>query len=194
MSDVEVLEMETSPETANYRQSRLKLWQKLADAYLDYVEDAERAGAGPTEARKAAGKHVRGEVRTLLTELLTRASTEAVVAFLRRGVDWADKTESLLHAGDAVPELIAHAYPRATWARHISTLEKKVAEDNASWSGWCRSWMDALGKAVPNLQGTADAAAKIGNSLADALRYLPLVLGGVAAAGLGVVAVVLTRR
>ena len=34
-----VLDMELSPETANYRKSRLMLWQTILASYTDYVAD-----------------------------------------------------------------------------------------------------------------------------------------------------------
>lgn len=135
MSDI--LELETTPETANYRQSRLKLWRRLADAYFDHIEDAERAGATQTEARAAADEHVRPELQALLDELLPRAPTEAVAVFLQRTRAWTGAGRLL--AEDAVPELIAHAYPskanappKASMLRSTQTAAKAASNKDVA--------------------------------------------------------------
>lgn len=64
----DVLEMENSPETANYRKNRLMLWEAIIAAYKDYIADGmkvveaakAKGAASPTVAdvRTAAGKSV----------------------------------------------------------------------------------------------------------------------------------------
>ena len=61
MSTPDVLEMETSPETANYRKSRLEIWTQLHQKRDDYRASALKHGATKAQAEEAAGRDTRSE-------------------------------------------------------------------------------------------------------------------------------------
>lgn len=127
----DIFEMENSPETANYRKSRLMLWEKILATHKDYIEDAKKAGASDEQARRGAGKHVRGEVRMLCSDILSRAPVEAIVKFLGTTRDWVDETENLItdpKANAALVELIMSSYPHRTWAKRIDAVTKMVGD------------------------------------------------------------------
>ena len=190
-----VLEMETSAETAKYRQSRLMWWTSIIHAYEDYAADARKHGATQAAAEAAAGKHESGEVRALLSELLTRAPVDAIVKFLET-TRALDDPAGLLQHREAVTTLIESAYPRRTWATKMDKLVAAVAADDASWSVWAASWGEefaAVGKAAADvLIETGAAVGKVGLGLADGLatllRWTPYVLGGAVLLGVVVVA------
>lgn len=214
MSDVDasVLEMEGSPETANYRKSRLVLWETIRTAYDDYVaagmkvvaEAKKRGATRPTEeeVKTAAGRSIRGEVRSFMTEILTRAPAPAIVQFLSVSREWGDGGEKLLERDEAVRELVQSAYPRRTWAAKMDALAKAVAEDDASWSAWVVAWGEefaATGKAAKDaLVSAGIAAGQVGLGLADGLatllRWGPYIAAGAAALGVTALAVVVARR
>ena len=190
-----VLEMETSAETAKYRQSRLMWWTSIIHAHEDYVADARKYGATQVAAEAAASKYESGEVRALLSELLTRAPVDAIVQFL--GATRAlDDPAALFQHREAVTTLIESAYPRRTWATKMDKLAKEVAADDASWSVWAARWGEefaAVGKAAADvLIQTGEAVGKVGLGLADGLatllRWTPYVLGGAVFLGVVVVA------
>ena len=190
-----VLEMETSAETAKYRQSRLMWWTSIIHAHEDYIADARKYGATQVAAEAAASKHESGEVRALLSELLTRAPVDAIVQFL--GVTRAlDDPAALFQHREAVTTLIESAYPRRTWATKMDKLAAAVAADDASWSVWAAGWGEefaAVGKAAADvLIETGAAVGKVGLGLADGLatllRWTPYVLGGAVLLGVVVVA------
>ena len=190
-----VLEMETSAETAKYRQSRLMWWTSIIHAHEDYVADARKHGATQVAAEAAASKHESGEVRALLSELLTRAPVDAIVQFI--GVTRAlDDPAALFQHREAVTTLIESAYPRRTWATKMDKLAKEVAADDASWSVWAAQWSEEFGAtgkvALDALVQAGKAAGQVGLGLADAvatlLRWTPYVLGGAVLLGVVVVA------
>ncbi len=195
----DILEMENSPETANYRKSRLMLWEKILAAHKDYFEDAKKAGATDEQARRGAGKHVRGEVRALCSDILTRAPVEAIVKFLGTTRDWVDETENLItdpKANAALVDLIASSYPHRTWAKRVDAVTKMVAEDDKSWTKWVGDWADEVGTLAGTVAtGAADAVGglgkligALGSGAAKLIEWGPTILVG--ASVLGVVAVI----
>lgn len=216
MSDTpDVLEMETSAETANYRKSRLMLWQAIIASYQDYIDDGmkivqeakSKGASSPTEAdvRAAAGKHIRGEIRALCTDLLTRAPIPAIVGFLERAPDWSDMSERLIDdppQNAALVELIKSAYPHRTWAKKMDTLQRQVAADAASWSAWVKGWGEEFGAAAKIvLKGTGDALGGLGSALGGLgeglgtlLRWAPYIAAGAAAVGVVTVVAVAARK
>jgi hypothetical protein len=82
MTTPNVLEMETSPETANYRKSRLEIWAQIHKKRDDYRASALKHGATKPQADEAAGRDARSEVRWLVGELLTHAPGEHAAAFI----------------------------------------------------------------------------------------------------------------
>ena len=205
MSTPDVLEMETSPETANYRKSRLEIWTQLHQKRDDYRASALKHGATKAQAEEAAGRDTRSEVRWLVGELLTHAPGEHAVAFITTAPrEWGQRAEILLDTAPIVPDLIAHAYPVTSWAAKLDTLTKQVADDDAAWQRWVERMLPALspfgmtneamssvfglvdnvGNGLGGLgEGVGDAA----SGLSRALGYLPWAIGalGLGAAILG---------
>ena len=190
-----VLEMETSAETAKYRQIRLLWWTSIIHAHEDYVADARKHGATQHAAEAAANKHELGEVRALLSELLTRAPVDAIVQFLE-ATRALDDPAALFQHREAVTSLIESAYPRRTWASKMDKLAREVAADDASWSVWAARWGEefgAVGKATAEALIEAGAAVgKVGldlaGGLATLLRWTPYIVGGAMLLGVVVVA------
>lgn len=210
-----VMDMENSPETANYRKNRLMLWETIIAAYKDYIADgmkvveaAKAKGAtSPSEAdvRKAAGGHVRGEIRTLCTDILTRAPITAIVQFLERAPSWADASERLIDdttQNAALVELITSSYPHRTWAKKIDVLEKQRAIDDASWTLWVKTWGEEFGAAAQSVvQGTGEALGGAGKALGGLgegvgtlLRWAPYILVGGTVLGVATVIAVAARK
>ncbi len=205
MSDPNVLDMETAPETVNYRKSRRDIWTQIQKKHDDYVASALKHGATPAQAEEGAGRDVRGEVRWLVGELLTHAQGQHAAEFvLAAPREWGTRAEILLDVDPVIPDLIARAYPITTWAAKLDTLTKQVAADDATWQTWVERMLPALspfgvtntalgsifglvdnvGKGVGNLgSGLGEAAGGFGR----ALGYLPWALGalGLGAAVLG---------
>lgn len=195
MPDPNVIEMETSPETLNYRQHQRDTWTKIHKQYDDYFGSALKHGATKEQAEEAAGRNVRGEVRWFVGELLCHAQGQYAAEFVTAAPrEWGSRAEVLLDADPIVPDLIAHAYPVATWAEKLDMLTKQVAADDATWQGWLERMLPALqpfgvaenalntilgvvdnvGKGVGGIgQGLGDAASGLGR----ALGYLPIALG-----------------
>lgn len=201
----DILEMENSPETANYRKNRLMLWETIIASYKDYLADAKKAGASDEQALRGAGKHVRAEVRMLCSDILTRAPIEAIVKFLETTRDWVDESETLItdpKANAALVELITSSYPHRTWAKRIDVVTKIVAQDDASWSGWVRSWTDEVGEvAGAALKGAGEAASGLGKLLgalgsgaAKLLEWGPTILVGASVVGVVTVIAVAARK
>lgn len=190
-----VLEMETSAETAKYRQSKLLWWKTIRAAYENYVGDAKKYGATQAAAEAAAAKDQRGAVRALVSELLTRAPVSAIVPFLSATRALEDPT-ALFQKEEAVVELINSVYPKATWATKMDKLEAAVAADDASWSGWAAGWAEEFGAtgkaALDAMVETGKATAQVGLGLAEAIatliRWTPYILGGAVVVGVVVAA------
>jgi hypothetical protein len=139
----DVIEMETAPETASYRHYRRMIWQTIRLRYADQLADAKLRGTAGEPARRAAAQSVRGDVRALMSELLTRAPVPAILEFLAVGREWGEAGERLLEQHDAVTGLIDSAYPRPTWTA-LEFLDREAAEEDARWSAWTESWTDAF--------------------------------------------------
>lgn len=210
-----VLDMELSPETANYRKSRLMVWQTIIASYKDYVadgmkvvEEAKSKGASsPSEADVLAGaaKYIRSEVRALVSDLLTRAPVEAIVPFLGNAPNWADASERLITdppQNQAIVELIESSYPQRTWAKKMDALQKQVAADDASWSQWAARWGEEFGDSARNvLKGAGDAASGLGSALGGLgqglgklFQWAPYLLAGATVLGVSTVIVVAARK
>lgn len=215
MSTPDVLDMENSAETTSYRKSRLMLLETILASYKDYVDDgmkvvqdAQKKGAStPTEAdvRAGAANHIRGEVRALCTDLLTRAPIPAIVRFLERAPDWSEKTERLLDdppQSAALVELIQSSYPQRTWAKKMDALQRQVAADAASWSAWVKGWGEEYGAAARAvLKGTGDALGGLGSALGGLgegvgtlLRWAPFIAAGATAVGVVTIIAVAARK
>lgn len=200
-----VLDMENSAETASYRKSRRMLLEQIAAAYSDYVADARKAHATDDQASAAAAASVRGELRSLCTEMLTRAPIEAIVRFLGAAPDWSDASDRLLTdpaQNAALIELIQSSYPQRTWAKTIDVLERLLALDRASWSAWVKAWgaeFDGAARSVVHgtgaaLGGLGSALGGLGDGLGTLLRAGPYILAGLSAVAVAAAITVATRK
>lgn len=186
-------------ETANYRYYRRMAWQVVRSRYAAAVADELEASTPEAEARKAAARPLRGEVRALMSELLTHAPVPAVLAFLQAAQEWGDAGERLLEQGDAVLALTATIEPRPPW-RGPGPLPREAAEDDARWSAWVQAWLMAFKATGP------EAAAALGTrpppgppvsepTVGPALRrWAPLFYSAAAVVGMTAVVAYMTRK
>lgn len=142
--------LEDAPETASYRKSRVMLWQQLCARFAEGQIAAKLQGLVGEAGKRAAARALRGDLRRLMAELLVRAPVPALHAFLGVARDWGAAGERLLERGDAVSELAASAYPRATWTQ-LEWPSVDAAQDDARWSAWTRAWMEALSAGTPTV-------------------------------------------
>lgn len=178
------IEWELSPATKNWRESRVKLWQAINASFTDYRDDAAKYTT-MDKALIAAGKHVRGDVRAFVSDLLTRVPAAELPTYLRKfPPNWPDETEILLNE-PAVLGLISRSFPVKAQAEKLDDLTVKVAADNALWSKWLDNYSEATGQVFVEL-------AKGGSGVAVALSWIPV--AAVAAAAVVGVAYVVTRR
>ncbi|MEZ4437087.1 MAG: hypothetical protein R3F65_32220 [bacterium] len=142
-----LLEMETLPQTANYRAERQQLWTTLRQKYEEYVARAQQHGASEAAAQEAAARSFRGEVNLFVGELLTHARKDDVAAFvLAAPREWGARGELLL-ADPAVPGLIGRSFPVGAWVDRYDEISRKVASDDAQWGAWLGKRLDQLGQA-----------------------------------------------
>ena len=194
-SDETVLEMETSVQTARYRQNRLRRWTTIRAAYNGYIEDAKKHGATHTEAEATAAKYQRGAARALVSELLTRAPVSAIIPFLAATRALDDPT-ALFQRDEAVVELINSVYPKATWATKVDKLPDDLATDDASWSVWAATWAKefgttseaALDAIVDAGRTTARVDLGAAEPTATLIRWSHYILGGAVVLGVVVAA------
>ena len=212
MAEKNVIDMETAPETINYRAARQKEWEGIVAAFLDYYQDATNHGASELQARDAAARYIRGYVRWFVGDALTHAAAVDAADFMVNAPrSWGLTSEVLLYADPGVPELVARTYPFTEWAQKLDTLTRAVASDDETWAEWAGEAAATLGipQATKAMFGaTADiasglgSAAKgvgeglgtaakgvgqglsgIGEGLGAALRYIPVAVAALAAVG-----------
>lgn len=179
-----LLEIETSAHTKNYRIDRLKLWRELQARRRKYLDDARKHGASYEAASQAADRHVRGEINVFLDELLTHSRVSKVAEFAMaapRG--WGVRSELLLDADPLIPNMIAASYPITAWAGHVDALERAVAEDQKSWTAWLGRRLEAVGQfgqeMAEHVFGAAETIAEgLGEGLGDLGQGLGEGVGG----------------
>lgn len=180
------LEWELSPATAAWRDSRRALWAAINAAKDDYFNDAKKYTT-PENAARAAGKHVRGDVRSFFSDLITRIPAGELPAFLRKiPPTWPEETEILLNE-PTVDTMIGRSFPVREEAAQLDILSTKVAEDDAAWNSWLNKFADQTGQALREAaKGGADAA----KNFATGLGWLPVaVVAGATVVGLAYVLV-----
>jgi hypothetical protein len=116
-------EMELQPETASFRKALLMRWQALRDTFV------ESNGAGPEL----------GELRALLSTLLTSAPVAAVVRFVTSNREWRRGDRQILSSFESGAELVQSVYPRPTWSK-TPTLTSDIAADDSAWNQWVCDW------------------------------------------------------
>lgn len=212
MADKDVVDIETGPETLNYRAARLKNWQSIIDDYRDYYNDALEHGASDLQARAAAAAHARGSVRWIVGESLTHAPASEAAKFIQAAPrSWGNASELLLAADAGVPELIERTYPHTDWATKLDVLTEATAKDDQTWTEWVTEAAGALGipqatkqifGAVGDVASGIGAAAKgtgeglggavagvgagvagLGQGIGGALRYIPIAVIALGAVG-----------
>lgn len=141
-------EMETIPQTQNYRVERLKLWRLIQEKRKEYEDAARKHGATDEAASQAADRHVRGEVNIFLDELFTHSRVSKAADFVMAAPrEWGVRSELLLDVDPLVPNMIAASYPSAAWAGHVDAVERAVADDQKSWALWLSRRLEAVGHA-----------------------------------------------
>ena len=190
-----LVEMETSAQTRNYRDSRLALWRTLQARRDEYEQTALRHGASENAAAEAAGRHVRGEVNLFVDELLTHLrKSDAVIFITTAPRSWGLSSERLLDTDPLVPSLIARSFPVPAWADRIDAVEKAVADDRDDWKLWLLQRLDRLGEAgVAASEHVFGAVEAVGQGLGDGLSGLGKGIGdgaGGVGKGLGTALVV----
>ncbi|PCC69320.1 hypothetical protein SAMN02745121_08975 [Nannocystis exedens] len=141
-----LLEMETLPQTTNYRAERQKLWELLRHKRDEYVARAQQHGATAAAAADAAGRSFRGEVNLFLGELLTHSRKDDVLAFLMNAPrEWGARSELLLDTDPLIPSLVARSFPVGAWVDRYEEISKRVADDNKQWSTWLAARLEQVG-------------------------------------------------
>ena len=190
-----LVDMETSAQTRNYRDSQLALWRTLQARRDDYEKTALRHGATETAAAEAAGRHMRGEVNLFVDELLTHLrKSDAVIFITTAPRSWGLVSERLLDTDPLVPSLIARSFPVPAWADRIDAVEKAVADDRDDWKLWLLQRLDRLGEAgLAASEHVFGAVEAVGQGLGEGLGGLGKGLGdgaGGVGKGLGTALVV----
>ncbi|PCC66465.1 hypothetical protein [Nannocystis exedens] len=197
----------TAEEIAAYRAERLALWAKVHEVYAKYVEDAKAHGAEAGAALRAAGKHVRGDIRVIIFDLFSHVPAMRVVTFLQNAPPgWGLESELLLAADPLVPNLINEALPQLQWVQSQNTIDKAKAEMDSAFREAMNGTFAALDAAVQGggqiIKAAAettfavakDLGAGAGNLLTgagNALVYLPI---GLAVLGVGATAIYFATR
>lgn len=184
-------------ETSNFRYHRRMAWQVLRSRYVAAVADALDDGVPEADARHVAARAVRGELRVLMSELLTHAPVSAVVDFLAAAREWGENGERLLEQGDVIVALVETVEPQASW-QGPEVLTREAAEDDARWAAWVQTWIGAFratgpaAAAVVPDQPPGGVAPEV-EQKSKQPRWVPWVLSAAAVVGTTVV-VVLTSR
>lgn len=175
-----LLGMETSAHTMNYRVDRLKLWRALQARRREYLDDARKHGATYEAASEAADRHVRGDINLFVDELVTHSRVSKFVEFVMAAPrEWGVRSELLLDADPLVPNMIAASYPITAWAGHVDNVERAVAEDQKSWSVWLGRRLAAVDQFGQDAaQHVFGAAEKIAEGVGEGIGGLGKGLGG----------------
>ncbi|MCA9637714.1 MAG: hypothetical protein KC420_16925, partial [Myxococcales bacterium] len=200
LEDVEALRLETAPETRNYRHFVRRVWELQRAGFQGAVADAIERGVEPETARREAAQAIRGDLRALMSELLTRAPTPAILDFLAVARTWGDAGEDLFDGHQrAVVALIESAYPTPTWTE-LAPLDHVAAEDEQAWAAWSATWGATLAVSDPEAAAffqrvakEAKASSELSTEATPKRRWAPWIVAA-AVAGLGVTALVVFAR
>ena len=174
--------------TAGYRQHRRMRWQLLRVHHADTLAEARARGFGVELARRAAGISIRGETRSWMSELLTRATVPALAEFLAGGQSWGQSGEHLMDHSEAVVRLIDHSYPLPTWTV-LGPLAPVHALDDGMWSQWVHVWREQFGAVAHS--GAAPPTAEESSTLR---RWAPWLTSAAVMLGATTIVVVATRE
>ncbi len=183
-------------ETSNFRYYRRMAWQVLRSRYAAAVAEAVDEGVPDPDARQRAARAVRGDLRLLMSELLTHAPVPAVIDFLAAAREWGENGERLLEQADVIMALVETVEPQAPW-QGPAVIDRDAAEDDIQWATWVQVWIGAFratgpaaAAAVPDPPPRAEPPAK---QKSTQPRWVPWALSAAAVVGTTVV-VVLTNR
>ncbi|MFZ6179883.1 hypothetical protein [Nannocystis pusilla] len=197
-----LLEMETLPQTTNYRAERLKLWELLRGKRDEYVARAQQHGATAAAAAEAAGRSFRGEVNLFLGELLTHSRKDDVLEFLMNAPrEWGARSELLLDADPLIPSLVARSFPIGAWVDRYEEISKRVADDKKQWSTWLMARLEQVGQTYAKMadrvfgvvetagQGVGEGVGELGKGLGGGLGSIGEGIGGAVKIAVGVLSV-----
>lgn len=185
-------------ETLNFRLYRRMAWQVLRARYAAAVADAVEDGLPEADARQRSARAVRGELRVLMSELLTHAPVPAVIDFLGAARDWGENGERLLEQGDVIVALVETVEPQAPW-QGPAVLGREAADDDVQWAGWVQAWIGAFRATGPAAaamvpdppSGGVDPKAE---QKSKPSRWVPWALSAAAVVGTTVVVVLSNRE
>lgn len=174
-------------QTPKYRAARLELWQLLHKKRDEYVSAARQHGASDEAAHAAAARHIRGDVRVFVDELLIHLrelhAGQLVKAAPR---EWGVRTELLLDVDPLIPNYITQSFPVAAWTVQLDAAEREavalaLAARDADWTPWLARRLDRLGDVGANAaehvfgavgavgQGVGEAIGGVGQGLGEGL-------------------------
>ena len=128
------------PSVADYRAGLASQFMRLRTRHEDVCE-ALASTVPADELRERALGVIRPEVRSFLSEVLTRAPLNALERSAGLLHDWS-ATDSLLldRGGQEMKQLIDVALPEATWTK-LGTISAKKARKEDEWARWCSAWL-----------------------------------------------------
>lgn len=194
-------------QTPKYRAARLELWQLLRKRRDEYVSAARQHGASDEAAHAAAARHIRGDVRVFVDELLIHLREQHAGAFVQAAPrEWGVRTELLLDVDPLVPNYIAQSFPVAAWTGQLDAAEREavalaLASRDADWTPWLARRLDRLGDTGASAaehvfgavgavgQGVGEAVGGLGKGLGDGIGGVGQGIGGALKIAAGVVSV-----
>jgi len=184
-------------ETSNFRYYRRMAWQVLRSRYAAAVAEAVGDGVPDPEARHGAARAVRGDLRVLMSELLTHAPVPALIDFLGAAREWGENGERLLEQGDVIVALVDTVEPQTPW-QGPAVIGRAAAEDDVQWATWVQVWIGAFRATGPAATAAVPDPPPGGaqpptNQKSTQPRWVPWALSAAAVIGTTVV-VVLTNR
>ncbi|MFZ6184889.1 hypothetical protein [Nannocystis pusilla] len=139
-------------QTKGYRAHRLALWKHLQKKRDEYVSSARQHGASEEVAQEAAARHMRGEVRVFVDDLLLHLREREADAFVRAAPrEWGVRTELLLDVDPVVPSYVAQSYPIPEWTIKLDVAEREAvalaqAERDEDWTQWLSKRLQQIGE------------------------------------------------
>jgi hypothetical protein len=182
---------EMTEQTKRYRAERLDLWELLQKKRDEYVSSARQHGASEHTAQEAAARHMRGEVRVFVDELLLHLREQTAGAFVKAAPrEWGVRTELLLDVDPLVPGYIAQSFPVVAWTAQIDAAEREavrlaLAQRDADWTPWLQRRLERVSEVGAGAaEHVFGAVGEVGKGLGEGIGGLGKGLGE-GAGGLG---------
>ena len=141
---------EMAEQTKRYRAGRIELWKLLQQKRDEYVSSAYQHGASEQTAQEAAARHMRGEVRVFVDELLLHLREQRAGTLVKAAPrEWGQRTELLLDVDPLVPSYITQSSPVTAWTVEIAEREAvhlALAQRDADWTPWLRRRLERVGE------------------------------------------------